>query len=103
MTPEQFATVLLGIVGVALQLIFKYVPKLSDWYQALNKKGLWMLGFVTLAGLGYIGLACTPFADQVGITLACSGDNVFVLAKALFIIANAQQLTYLFTKNSAKG
>jgi hypothetical protein len=99
MTPEQLAVILLAIVGVALQLIFKFVPKASDWYQSVENKGLVMLGLTVIVGLVYLGLACSPFAAQFDVTLTCDNSAPFTLLKSLYIIASAQQLTYLYTRS----
>lgn len=98
MAPSEVASLLLGIVGVALQLVFKYVPKVSDWYQKQENKGLLMLGFVAAVAAVYFGLACTPLAGQFGIGLTCTVPDLFVLLRALFIIAGSQSITYLYTR-----
>ena len=95
---EQIATILLGIVGVLLQLIFKYAPKISDWYQSQPEKGVVMLGFVILTALVYFGLSCTPYAADLGIVLSCNDQGVIELVKAVFFIASGQSLTYLYTR-----
>jgi len=100
MTPEQLVTVILGILGVLLQLALKYAPALSDWYQNHPQKGLVALVLSVLIGAAYFGLSCTPYASQFKIALACSQDGVFVLLNAIFIIATTQQVTYLLTRKS---
>ncbi len=100
MTPEQIATIFLGFAGVALQLIFKYVPKLSDWYQAQENKGLWMLGFVAITGIVLNLLAC--YVPQIKVPLACTPDIWYNYIQAMFIIGSSQQLTYLFTRKGSK-
>jgi len=95
---EQTATILLGIVGVLLQLAFKYAPKVSAWYQAQSNKGAVMLGFVVLTAALYFGVSCTPYAATFHISLACSDQGVIELLKAVFYIASGQSLTYLYTR-----
>ena len=56
--------VLLGIVGVLVQILFRYVPWFSDWYLNLKQKGPVMFGIVLLVALGYFGLACWPVAAE---------------------------------------
>jgi hypothetical protein len=103
LAPDELATLLLGFVGIALQLVFRYVPKVSDWYQALENKGLWMLGFVVLSGVIYFGLSCTPLAGDLGIQLSCTLPDAYLVLKAIFIVAMSQSLTFLYTKpNSPK-
>lgn len=99
MTPEQLATLILAILGVILQLAFKYAPKFSTWYQNHENKGSLALIFAVIVGAGYVGLSCTPFAADLGIAVTCEKATIFTLLKSIFIIANAQQLAYLFGKN----
>lgn len=100
MTPEQLVTIILGILGVLLQLALKYAPKLSDWYQNSPNKGLLALAFSVGIGAVYFGLSCTPYAAQLKIALACTQNGVFTLLNAIFIIATTQQVTYLVTRNT---
>ena len=101
MSPDELSVILLGLVGVFLQLIFMYVPKLKDWYEAQANKGLIMLGVVVGTGLIYFGLGCTTWAVLLGITLSCDVSGAYLLLRALFIIATSQQLSYLFTRKNA--
>jgi hypothetical protein len=103
MTPEQLVTVILGILGVLLQLALKYAPKVSDWYQNHPNKGAVALGLSAGIGAIYFGLSCSPFAAQLKIILTCDQAGVFTLLNAIFIIATTQQLTYLFTRHRARG
>ncbi len=98
LTPAQASEIFLGIVGVALQVIFRFVPKASDWYQAQANKGLIMLGFVVAVGGTYFALGCTPLAGNFGIATSCTVPDLFVIGKALLIVATAQSVTYLYTK-----
>jgi len=98
MTPTELSVVILGIVGVAVQLIFAYFPGLKDKYAASAHKGAIALIVVVVVGLAYVSLACTSFAADLGIILACNRQSVFMYLKAIFILATTQQLTYLFTK-----
>jgi hypothetical protein len=99
---ENLASVLLGVVGVGLSLLFSYVPGAKAWLSTFQNKGAVMLTIVAGVAAVYFGVACTPFAGQFNITLACSQDSVFELLKALFIIASGNQLTYLYTKTEDK-
>lgn len=99
MNPVELSAVILALLGIITSLLFEYFPKLSEWYAAQDgSKGWIMLAAVVVVSAGYFGVACTPFADQLGITLSCSGDGAFELLRAFFIIATGNQLTYLFTK-----
>ena len=99
MNPEEFATLILAILGVLLQLAFKYAPTFSTWYQNHANKGTLALVFAAAIGVIYVALACTPFAVDLGIAVSCDKSSIFTLLKSIFIIANAQQLAYLFGKN----
>lgn len=100
-TPEQLVTIILGILGVLLQLAFRYLPKFSDWYQSQTNKGAIALAFSAGIGGVYFALSCSPYAAQLKIALACTQDGVFTLLNAIFIIATTQQLTFLFSRNKA--
>lgn len=103
MTPTELSSLILAIAGAVLQIVFRYAPRVSDWYQAQENKGVLMLQFVTVTGAVYVGLSCTPFAADLGIAVTCGEDTVFTLLRAIFIVASSQQLAYLFTRNGAKG
>lgn len=102
MTSEQLVTVILAILGVLLQLALKYAPKIKQWYENHQNKGLVALLLSAVIGSVYIGLACTPYAMYLKITIACEQASIFILLDAIFKIAVAQQLTYLYTKNISK-
>jgi hypothetical protein len=103
MTPEQLSTTLLAIVGIFIQVIFKFAPKLSEWYQKQDNKGPIMLAVVVATGAAYYGVACSPYAAQLNIQIACTVDSLFLLIRAIGIIAIGQQLTYLYTRKTPKG
>lgn len=103
MTPEQFATIILGVAGVILQLVIKYLPGIADWYDGLSNKGLAALILDVIVGAAIFGLSCTPFAAELGISIACETGTVFLLLRAIFILAVGQQGAYLFTRGGAKG
>lgn len=98
-TPEQLVTIILGILGVLLQLAMMYLPTFSNWYQNHPNKGTLALALSAVIGAAYFGLSCTPYAAQLKIALACTQDGVFTLLNAIFIIATTQQLTYLYSRN----
>jgi hypothetical protein len=100
MTPDQLSVLILAIVGVILQLVFRYWPAAAKWYQDQPNKGPLMLGFVTITGGALFGLSCTPYAAQFGISLACETTTIFTILKAIFIVATSQQLAYLYTRKS---
>jgi hypothetical protein len=99
MTPEQLAELVLGIAGVIMQLAFQYLPWVADWYQNLPNKGLVALALDVVVGAALFGIACSPFAAELGVGLACETATVFLLLKAIFILALGQQGAYLFGRN----
>jgi hypothetical protein len=103
MTPTELSVVILAIVGAGMQIAFRYAPRFSQWYQSLENKGAYALGFSALAGLAYFGLSCTPYAAQLNIAITCTTDSIFALLQSIFIIASSQQLTYLFTRKSVQS
>lgn len=98
-SPEDLSAVILGIVGVLLQLAVMYVPRFDTWYQGLPNKGLAMLAMVIVVGGIYYGLACTPLAVMLNIALACTVPDLFTLLRAIFIIAMTQVATYNYSRN----
>ena len=100
MTPEQFVSLILVVFGVILQLAFQYAPKFSDWYQSHANKGLIALAFSAVIGGVIAGLACSPYAAQLNIQLACDADTVWVYLKAIYLIAITQQAAFLILPKS---
>jgi hypothetical protein len=103
MSPEQLAEVILGIAGVILQLLFQYAPWVKDWFEGLSNKGLVALALDVLVGAALFGISCSPFAEQLGVGLVCETATVFLLLKAIFILAMSQQAAYLFGRRPARG
>lgn len=102
LAPEDLSALILGIAGVVLQLAATYVPGFSDWYQNLPNKGLAMLALVGVIGFVYFGLACTPLGTMLNIQLACTLPDLFVLLRAIFLIAMGQIATYMYTKKNVE-
>lgn len=100
MTPEQFVAVILAVLGVILQLAFQYAPKFSEWYQSHANKGLLAFLFSAVIGAVIAGLACSPYAAQLNIQLACDANTVWVYFKAIYIIALTQQAAFLILPKS---
>lgn len=95
MTPEQFVTLILAVFAVLLQLAFQYAPKFSTWYQNHEQKGLLAVAFSALIGAAIIAIACSPWASQFNVTLACNEETLFVYLKAMYIVAITQQAAFL--------
>lgn len=99
MTPEQTVALILGVAGVVLQLVYKFVPSVAGWLDKLEYKGLVILGLDVAVAGALLALACSPYAASLDITLVCEQGTVFLLLKALVLIA-MQQGTFLVTKKS---
>ena len=95
---NELSVVLLAIVGAGIQLVFKYFPKLSTWYESQSNKALIMVAVIAVVSLAYFGLSCTPFAVTLGIVVACSTQGALQLGAAFIYILVSQQTTYLLTR-----
>lgn len=85
------------IAGVALSLIFEYVPGVAPWYDALEKRqkqGVMALALL-LVSLAIFGLACVKWFD-VGVS--CDVAGIQELVKMFFAALVANQSTYLITR-----
>lgn len=91
-------SVILGIVGVALSLVFSYVPVAREWLEKQDNKGLIMLALVLFVSACYFALSCSPFASDLGINLQCDRSGFFDLLQAIFVIASGNQLAFLYSK-----
>jgi hypothetical protein len=100
MNSEQFVSLILVVFGVLLQLALQYFPTFSTWYQNHTQKGLLALAFSALIGAVIVGLACSPWAAQFNIVLACDNNTVFVYLKAIYLIAITQQAAFLILPKS---
>ena len=95
---SDLSTLILVTVGAVIQLVFKYLPKLSVWYAAQSNKALIMVVVVAFVSLIYFGLGCTPLAPMFGITLTCDVKGAVELLLAFVYILGSQQTTYLLTR-----
>ncbi len=87
--------VLVMIAGVALSLVFSYVPKVKVWFsdQQPNTKRLVMLSSLAATSLGAFALACMGRLD----TVACTADGSWQLLEYFVLAAIANQTAYGFT------
>jgi len=99
---ENLAVVILGVVGVVIQLVFKFMPVVKQWYEKQVNKGPIMLAVVAVVSVIYFGLSCTSLGAEFGVTVSCTQAGVVALAKAIFLIASGNQLTYLYIRNVGK-
>ena len=94
---NELSILILALVGAIIQVLFRYAPILSVWYEAQSKKALIMLAFIAVVSLAYFGLSCTPFAVTLGIVIACSTQGALELGTAFVYILISQQTTFLLT------
>lgn len=99
MTPETLSS----IAGVILSLAFSYLPGLKRWYGALDgtAKRLVMCAVLSATALGLYALACTPYAELLGISLSCDADGAVMLLRLLLSALIANQATYSLTPRLA--
>ena len=104
MTP----TLLSSLAGIALSIIFSYIPGISTRYEALtatNKRlvMLFLLAVVSTAAFGFACLGWLPyFGDQISVSCTQQGGVELLTAFVLALVAN--QSTYLITpKANAKS
>ena len=81
--------------GVALSLLFSYVPKVKDWFGALESdyKRLVMLGALLLSAAGVMGLSCAGWYDLV----TCDQAGIKQLIEVFILAAIANQGAYMLT------
>jgi len=92
---------ILGLVGVILSALFKYIPALQVWFDAQKNKGLLMLAFVFVVSGGYFGLSCLPI--DLGIQVTCDVAGALEMVKAFVAILIGNQIAFLMTPNVNKG
>lgn len=91
MSPELLASV----SGVALSLIFSYVPGLNKKFNALQSdyKRLIMLGALFVIAAGSLGLACIGRYNLY----TCDVDGVWKAFETFILAAIANQSAYALT------
>ena len=101
MTP----TLLSSLAGIALSLIFSYIPGISPRYEALTATYkrlvmLFLLAVVSTAAFGFACLGWLPFfGDQISVACTQQGGVELLTAFVLALVAN--QSTYLITPKTA--
>jgi len=92
MTSEFLAST----AGIVLSLLFSYIPKFKDWFDALegNSKRLIMLASLFVTAAGIIGLACTGKFD---IAVACDLDGALGMFELFVLASIANQAAYKLT------
>lgn len=84
---------LVAIAGVIISMLFEYLPKLHDWYNAQpdNYQRLMMLGLMLAAALGAYGLSCAGVVDA----WACDKGGLLSMIKVFLAAVIANQATYV--------
>lgn len=94
-------TLLAGLAGVLLSLLFSYVPGAEDWFSARPPvhKRLIMLGMLILASLLLMAAACTNLYD---VGLLCNQQGVTDLVRLFLVAFVSNQSTYVMSARSPK-
>lgn len=94
------ATVLAGVAGVLLSLIFGYVPGLKQWFDGLDSmyRRLIMLGALVVVTAGAFGLACVGWFNM---PLTCDQAGLEGLVTAFIAALVANQATYSISTASS--
>lgn len=98
------ATLLSGVAGVILSLLFSYVPGLNTKFaaQSEEQKKLWMLGLLVLVAAATFGLSCTKYGAMIGIPFQCTDAGAVEIIKILAAAVIANQATYSITPQTQK-
>lgn len=98
------ATILSGVAGVILSLLFSYIPKLNTKFAAKTEeeKKLWMLGLLVLVAGAAFGLSCTKYGLMIGIPVQCTDAGLIELGKVLAAAAIANQTAFALTPQTKK-
>jgi hypothetical protein len=93
-----------SIGGVAMSLLFAYVPGLKAWFgqQDGTRKRAVMAGTLLLVALAAFGLACWPAAARL-VAMTCSEAGLPELAGAFIAALVANQATYSLAVRPASG
>jgi len=86
---------LCAIAGAVLSLLFSYVPRLSEWYDALapTMKRLLMAALLIVVAAAIFGLSCWGVLARV----ECTQAGALGLVKVLIAALVANQATYLIS------
>lgn len=97
--PEITLEVFVGICGVVLAAVFRYIPALERWYNSVggDYKGLLMLAFNFIVAVGIFGLSCAGLVAYV----SCTQAGVMELVKVLGIMILGNQTAFLMLPKSA--
>ncbi len=89
------STILAGLGGLVLSLLFSYLPGLQPWYSKLpsQTQSLIMLGCVLVVALIAFGLSCAKLEEAV----TCSTEGLYGLLKLVAAAAISNVTTYVFS------
>jgi len=87
---------LTSIAAAILSLAFSYLPGLNRWYATLDgtAKRLLMLAVLTVTACAFYALACTPYAELLGIPVSCDAGGAIGLLRLLLSAVIANQAAY---------
>lgn len=94
-------TLLAGLAGVLISLVFSYVPGAKSWFAARQsvEKRLIMLGMLLLASLLLMAATCANLYD---VGLSCDQQGVTDLVRLFLVAFVANQSTYVMSPQSPK-
>lgn len=81
--------------GIALSLLFEYVPGFADWYGGLDsvEKRLVMVGLVLVIVLASFGLSCAERVDAFPCNVDGAWDGVMLFINVLVYNQVAHRVT----------
>lgn len=87
---------IVGVAGMALSVLFSYVPGLRGWYASLQTeyKQLIMLGLVVLTTASIFALDCY---GVISTTASCDKDGIISLVWMLVLGLTSNQAAYLIS------
>ncbi len=90
---------LTALAGLILSLAFSYLPGLKSRYGALDgtAKRLVMLVVLAATSLSLYALACSPYADLLGMTVRCGTSGAIELLRLFLTALIANQAAYSLT------
>ena len=86
------AELLATLSGIALSLLFSYIPGFADWFAARDgiQKRLIMLGFLLAIAVAIFGLACAQALSYV----TCDQPGAIAALNSFIAAAIANQATF---------
>lgn len=94
---NELSALIAAVSGIALSLLFEYIPGLSPWYekQTSQVKRLTMLGVSVLVGFGLYAVSCWQIFN---FNLSCDVGGVKLLVGAFILTLGMTQNTHLVNK-----